>query len=115
MVTFGQPKVTGAAGAEAFTDLPLLRIVVIDDPVASSPRQNYAHFGDLLILLEGRTVISLQPGDPAYEAVEVPVRMPDVPDLGAHASYREQLSTKFVKPIYEVSAQSVLLGPAKGE
>lgn len=57
--TFGQPKFTNAAGAQAYRDLPLLRVVYQNDIVATFPSQTdgdkqlYAHIGPVINLLSG--------------------------------------------------------------
>lgn len=60
VITFGQPKVTDAAGAKAFASLPLLRVADMNDVVPLLPparlvyRDNpYVHFGREVVLLEG--------------------------------------------------------------
>lgn len=60
-INFGQPKVTNAAGAKAFGDLPLTRVVDENDVVPRLPPITlldsahgfYEHFGDEVILLSG--------------------------------------------------------------
>jgi triacylglycerol lipase len=56
----GQPRVTDAAGEQAFDSLPVLRIVSEGDPVPFLPpraipsaRDPYVHLGNALILLDG--------------------------------------------------------------
>lgn len=57
--TFGQPKFTNVAGAKAYSDLPLLRIVYQNDTVALLPDETkktdekYAHIGPVINLLSG--------------------------------------------------------------
>lgn len=60
IVTFGQPKVTDAAGTKAFASLPLLRVVDLNDVVPLLPparivyrEDPYVHFGREVVLLEG--------------------------------------------------------------
>ncbi len=60
VITFGQPKVTDAAGAARYAYLPLLRVVDENDPVALLPPANmfyrenpYVQFGEEVDLLEG--------------------------------------------------------------
>lgn len=60
-INFGQPKVTNAAGAKAFGDLPLTRVVDENDVVPRLPPLTlldslhgfYEHFGDEVLLLSG--------------------------------------------------------------
>jgi hypothetical protein len=56
----GSPRLTDAAGAAAFTSLPLVRIVNEGDPVPLlpprtlvSPLDPYVHIGDAVVLLDG--------------------------------------------------------------
>ncbi len=57
--TFGQPKFTNAAGAQAYQNLPLLRVVHQNDGVAAFPDniknagKKYAQLGPMLNLLSG--------------------------------------------------------------
>jgi hypothetical protein len=63
--TFGQPKFTNAAGARAYRDLPLIRVVYQNDIVAALPNQTdgdeqlYAHIGPVINLLSGPHYIYL--------------------------------------------------------
>lgn len=60
-INFGQPKLTNAAGAKAFGDLPLTRVVDENDVVPRLPPLTlldslhgfYEHFGDEVLLLAG--------------------------------------------------------------
>src|SRR5574337_1650746 len=54
LVTFGQPKATDTAGVSAFTRLmqKTLRVVGCDDVVAFVPARDYAHGGNVLLLLD---------------------------------------------------------------
>lgn len=57
--TFGQPKFTNAAGAKAYENLPLLRVIYQNDTVALLPdndaqgSQEFAHIGPVINLLSG--------------------------------------------------------------
>jgi len=57
--TFGQPRFTNQAGARAYRDLPLLRIVNQNDVVSAFPNETasgrhvYAHTGAVVNLLSG--------------------------------------------------------------
>ena len=59
IVTFGQPKFTNAAGAKAYADLPLLRVINQNDIVPLLPDETaqggnlYVHIGDVLIVYPG--------------------------------------------------------------
>lgn len=59
IVTFGQPKFTNAAGAQAFADLPLLRVINQNDVVPLLPDETaqgthlYVHIGAVLIVYPG--------------------------------------------------------------
>jgi hypothetical protein len=57
--TFGQPKFTNVAGAKAYANLPLLRVIYQNDTVALLPdsdaqgEQEFAHIGPVINLLSG--------------------------------------------------------------
>ncbi len=57
--TFGQPKFTDVAGAEAYSKLPILRVIYQNDTVTLVPDspaqggQEYAHIGSAINLLSG--------------------------------------------------------------
>ncbi len=57
--TFGQPKFTNVAGAKAYANLPLLRVIYQNDTVALLPDsdaqgdQQFAHIGPVINLLSG--------------------------------------------------------------
>lgn len=59
IATFGQPKFTDIAGARAFRDLPLLRLIYQNDTVVFLPdtfvgsKRKYAHMGAVVNLLSG--------------------------------------------------------------
>ena len=59
IVTFGQPKFTDVAGAKAYRNLPLLRVIYQNDAVALLPEyfarsnRRYAHIGAVINLLSG--------------------------------------------------------------
>jgi triacylglycerol lipase len=59
IVTFGQPKFTNAAGAKAFADLPLLRVINQNDMVPLLPDETaqgtnlFVHIGAVLIVYPG--------------------------------------------------------------
>jgi hypothetical protein len=59
IITFGQPKFTNAAGARAFADLPLLRVINQNDVVPLLPDETaqgtnlYVHIGAVLIVYPG--------------------------------------------------------------
>ncbi|MBL0059893.1 MAG: hypothetical protein IPP35_12580 [Elusimicrobia bacterium] len=72
VVTFGQPKVTDADGAKKFRDLPLVRIVNVNDPVPLVPpleikylKKPYAHLGVEVTLLDGPFYSYLEEGNNA--------------------------------------------------
>jgi hypothetical protein len=72
VVTFGQPKVTDAAGAGSFADLPLLRFVNHRDPVPHMPpdgigESNLVHFGPEVVLYDGSDYAYLDSSSPNYE------------------------------------------------
>ena len=55
IITFGQPKVSDAAGDAPFKGLPLTRVVNQDDVVPELPLPPYAHIGPELVLFPGNT------------------------------------------------------------
>ncbi len=72
VVTFGQPKVTDAAGAASFANLPLLRFVNHKDPVPHLPPDgigttSMVHFGPEVILYDGADYAYLNQGDGNYD------------------------------------------------
>jgi hypothetical protein len=72
VVTFGQPKVTDAAGLAAFSDLPILRFVNRNDPVPHLPPNDFVpgeefeHFGPEVILYDGPSYSYLAAGDRSF-------------------------------------------------
>ncbi|MCP4669072.1 MAG: hypothetical protein GY849_22270 [Deltaproteobacteria bacterium] len=62
VITFGQPKVINHKGAKKYRDAPLLRVVDRDDlvplvpplTIVSALHGSYAHFGEEVMLLEGK-------------------------------------------------------------
>jgi triacylglycerol lipase len=57
--TFGQPRVTNAAGAERLAALPITRVVNADDYVAMVPTFPFEHFGEEVILHPGPSYVCL--------------------------------------------------------
>lgn len=59
ILTFGQPKFTNVAGARAYNDLPILRVIYQNDTVPLLPDETkgggetFAHMGAVLNLLSG--------------------------------------------------------------
>lgn len=72
VVTFGQPKVTDAAGLAAFADLPILRFVNRNDPVPHLPPndfipgEEFEHFGPEVILYDGPSYSYMVAGDRSF-------------------------------------------------
>jgi triacylglycerol lipase len=72
VVTFGQPKLTDAAGIAAFADLPILRFVNRNDPVPHLPPndflpgEDFDHFGPEVILYDGPSYSYLIAGDRSF-------------------------------------------------
>ncbi len=87
LVTFGQPKVCNAAGALAFGDLLLTRVVNQNDVIPELPLPPYSHIGPELVLLPGPnySVVQERPLDPAEIAAawtalqnhQAPAELPD--------------------------------------
>jgi hypothetical protein len=67
ITTFGQPKVTNQAGADAFEDLPLTRVVNQDDVIPALPIDPYRYIAPELVLLSGPTysLVEERPFNPA--------------------------------------------------
>jgi hypothetical protein len=77
VITFGQPKVSNQAGAEAFKDLPLVRVVNQNDLVPEMPLAPYSHIGPVVVLFPGTdySFVQERPLDPkaliaAWEALK---------------------------------------------
>ncbi len=68
---FGQPKITTRSGANAYSDLPLTRVIDEKDPVPMVPpvdlidsrHGEYCHFGNEILLLNGAHYSSLRGHD----------------------------------------------------
>lgn len=93
IVTFGQPRVTDEAGVEAFSHLPLKRIVSGDDPICSYPA-GYHQFGDALILLDGPAVVSLAYGSDDYTLLDELVVALSDSTFEDHVSYASRMTQK---------------------
>ncbi len=67
IITFGQPKVTDQAGAGAFKDLPLTRIVNQNDIIPALPLSPYRYSAPELVLFSGAaySVVQERPFNPA--------------------------------------------------
>jgi len=61
--TFGQPRVTNAAGARQLASLPITRVVNADDFVSMVPTFPFEQFGEEVILHPGRDFVYLTPQD----------------------------------------------------
>jgi triacylglycerol lipase len=59
--TFGQPRVTNAAGAQLLAGLPITRVVNADDFVSMLPTFPFEHFGEEVILHAGNEYVYLAP------------------------------------------------------
>ncbi len=69
IITFGQPKITNLEGVNKCNDLPILRIVNLNDEITYlppndkikiNPKANYMHFGPEVILLKDSYYIFLE-------------------------------------------------------
>lgn len=99
VLTFGQPRLTDAAGAAAFAGLPLLRVVALGDPIAARPGGEYAHFGDLLLVADGPRAVRLSPGDPGYALdADGTAALTDLL-LRPHSRYRQLLAETLTRPV----------------
>lgn len=52
-VTFGQPRITTSTGAAALADLPITRVVNLDDFISMVPTFPFVHFGEEVLLHAG--------------------------------------------------------------
>jgi hypothetical protein len=101
VMTFGQPKVTDADGAERLKHLPLLRVVSGDDPIVLLPRGQYAHCGDALILLDGAVVVRLPYGAADSLVTGLAVLLNDS-TFHDHLKYMERITSKIGVDLVEV-------------
>lgn len=102
VVTFGQPKVTDASGAQQFADLPLLRFTAAEDPVPTLPPGLYVHLASEVMLLDGPYIAYLTPNDPDYAyATDFDLNEPD-DRLLAHTSYGQRLGAKLAGEVVQV-------------
>ncbi len=56
IVTYGQPKVSNQAGVDAFSILPLIRVVNQNDIIPELPLDPYRHIGPELVLFPGQAI-----------------------------------------------------------
>lgn len=61
--TFGQPRITDAAGARALSRLPITRVVNVDDFVSMVPTFPFEHFGEEIVLHPGKDFVYLTHSD----------------------------------------------------
>ena len=102
VLTLGQPVVTNAAGAEAFADLPLLRLIAGDDPIPRMRDQDYTQFGEALILLDGPYIVHLSAAKPDIDlATSLVIDSTDVVFLD-HGSYRQRIASKVGVEVLDV-------------
>jgi hypothetical protein len=69
VVTFGQPRVTDAAGVAVFSNLPITRFVNYEDPFPrmKEPDNAAAHFGRMVVLYDGAAYAYVPAGDPRLQ------------------------------------------------
>lgn len=93
VITFGQPKVTNVSGANAFADLPLIRVVTPKDivplvpPLSPLQLQNldiYWHMGREVILLADKTYAITEGVKSMMRATKFVSSVPDETNLHAH-------------------------------
>lgn len=112
VMTFGQPKVTNVAGARAFSDLPVVRIVTPKDivplvpPLSPLQLQNldiYWHMGEEIILLPGKQYSKVSGLKSMMRATKFFSAVPDDSNIHAHqmATYLSLIKEK------QVSAEEV--------
>lgn len=107
VTTLGQPKAVDAEFA-ARVKVPLLRLVAADDAIVGFPFiDEYAHFGDAVVLLDGPYVVVISAGE---EAFELPALLPsEYPDfvLIDHTSYERRLREKEGVEVFELPYTSL--------
>lgn len=102
IVTLGQATVTDAAGAAAFADLPLLRLIAGDDGIPRVKYEDYVQFGPALILLDGPYVVRLPADDPDIDLMtSLAIDARDLIWLD-HVSYRARIDSKVGAEVFEV-------------
>ncbi|NVK38055.1 MAG: lipase family protein [Gammaproteobacteria bacterium] len=93
VITFGQPKVTNVTGANAFDDLPLLRVVTPDDAVPLVPPLSplqiknldvYWHMGEEMILLPDQQYTMTSGLKAMLRATKFTDALPGEHNLNAH-------------------------------
>jgi len=93
IITFGQPKVTNVAGAEKFSDLPLIRVVTAKDIVPLVPPLSpmqikeldiYWHIGEEMILLDNSEYSQTNGIKSMLRATKFTSSIPDEENLNAH-------------------------------
>lgn len=97
IVTFGQPKVTNAAGVAKFGHLPLTRFKAAEDGVPDLPPGfAYEHFGSLFMLLDGPYYVYLSPANASYwYATSFLDELADNDfNLNDHGSYPDRAASK---------------------
>jgi hypothetical protein len=100
--TFGQPKVTDAAGVQAFADLPILRFISGNDPVVGYPPGDYRHFGDEIILLDGPYIVYLPMSDPRFDLVTALVVELNDDSEEDHLLYPQRVADKLGQQVLQV-------------
>lgn len=98
VVTFGQPRLTDAAGAAVFADLPLLRFANDGDPfplVRQSGGEG-RQFGPMVVLYDGTDFGYVSAGDSRLEFGAQPFEQFPSDQFSLHAEhlYRARLETK---------------------
>jgi hypothetical protein len=105
IVTFGQPKLTDAAGAQQLAVLPLMRFKAARDLIPDIPTGTYRQFGPEIILLDGPFFVYLAMNDRNYgnstdlltELLANDVRLDD------HFTYGTRTASKVPGPNTQVS------------
>jgi hypothetical protein len=103
ITTFGQPKVTDVGGAQILEKrVPLHRIIAGDDPVATFPGGEFAHFGDAVILLDGPNIVRLRYGSDEYQQFDKLIVAPNEANFQVHKTYLERIESKMANGLAEV-------------
>lgn len=102
LLTLGQPACTDPAGASAFDELPLLRLISGDDAIVWGHPSSFAQFGEAIILLDGPYIVHIEPDDPEFDvAAGLLVGMNDDGNVD-HGLYIPRIRSKVGVDVYEV-------------
>lgn len=92
VLTFGQPPVTGAAGAMRLSRMPMIRCITRGDWAPMLFADDYAHFGHALVLYDGAEYAYLRMDDPYFALSTDPEAV--MAKFQQHYEYLPQLALK---------------------